>query len=81
MPAENLISPEAVRKLVWPNPPAGIDLAQYIQEALLESSARPWQVEALTELLIEPLRAIEPLVIPEAPVPEESPAESPAEME
>ncbi len=81
MPAENLISPEAVRKLVWPNPPSGIDLAQYIAQALLESSARPWQVEALTELLIEPLQATEPLVVPEAPVPEESPAESPAEME
>lgn len=80
MPAENLISPEAVRKLVWPNPPAGVDLSLYIQEALKESSARPWQVAALTQRLVEPLQATEPLLVLEAAPAEEAPAEeAPAE--
>jgi ribonuclease D len=75
MPAENLISPEAIRKLVWPNPPAGIDLSAYIEAALLQASARPWQVAALTQLLIEPLQAVEALEALEA-LPETEPGES-----
>ena len=72
LPPENLISPEALRKLAWHNPPnlpsvSDADLASYIQSALLEASARPWQVTQLAELLVGPLREVTPLIsaIPE----------------
>ena len=72
LPPENLISPDALRKLAWHNPPnlpsvSDADLASYIRSALLEASARPWQVTQLAELLVGPLREITPLIsaIPE----------------
>jgi len=72
LPPENLISPDALRKLAWHNPPnlpsvSDADLASYIQSALLEASARPWQVTQLAELLVGPLREVTPLIsaIPE----------------
>ncbi len=64
LPPENLISPDALRKLAWHNPPSvsDTDLASYIQSTLLEASARPWQVTQLAELLVGPLREITPLI-------------------
>ena len=73
MPVENLISPDALRKLVWHNPPVDGDLADYIRTALTEGGARPWQVNQLAELLMEPLLQREPLVSPEPEV-DEAPA-------
>ena len=73
MPVENLISPDALRKLVWHNPPVDGDLADYIRSALTEGGARPWQVNQLAELLMEPLLQREPLVSPEPEV-DEAPA-------
>jgi len=62
MPAENLIPPDAVRRLTW-NPPAEVDVAS-VQASLSANGARPWQVElvaaALAAALPEPARVIDP---------------------
>lgn len=56
MPAENLVPPDAVRRLSW-TPPTTIDLVT-VQAALTGFGARPWQVtlaaQALTDVLPEP---------------------------
>jgi ribonuclease D len=66
MPVENLISPEVIRQLVWKNPPeSGLD--RYIEDLLAQNGARPWQIEQITPLLMEPMRATEPLIL-EVPV-------------
>jgi ribonuclease D len=49
VPAENLIPPEAVRRLAWEPPrPIGADT---VRTALLEAGARPWQADLLTDRL------------------------------
>jgi ribonuclease D len=59
MPAENVVPPDAVRRLSW-SPPAPIDLAS-VQAALAGHGARPWQIglvaEALAAALPEPASA------------------------
>ncbi len=67
LPVENLISPEVIRQLVWKNPPES-GLEMYIEELLRAHGARGWQIEQIAPILIEPLRATEPLPAPEAPV-------------
>jgi ribonuclease D len=62
MPTENLLSPDSVRKLCWPEPPVDGNLESYIEQALAEAGARPWQISAVKERLEAPLRATEPLV-------------------
>ena len=56
IPAENLIPPDAVRRLAW-NPPAVADV-ETVRAALTRSGARQWQVDlvaqALTSALAEP---------------------------
>ena len=72
MPVENLLSPDALRKLVWPNPPKGLaesDYHAYIEAQLLEVGARPWQVAEVSSVLIGPLGATEPLPVPEVETP------------
>ena len=62
MPVENLISPEAIRQLVWKNPPeSGLD--RYIEDELAHNGARPWQIEQIAPLLIDPMLATEPLIL------------------
>jgi len=75
MPPENLISPEAVRKACWPEPPAGdTERRTFVAGELAEHGARPWQIE----LVLGPITAIlgerEPLVV------EVSESEEPAEL-
>ena len=64
MPPENLVQPEAVRRLAW-TPPADIS-EQTVAAALRASGARAWQVArvagALAEVLPEP-----PAAEPDAP--------------
>ena len=61
MPAENVASPDAVRRLAW-SPPASIEVAT-VKAALAASGARPWQIglvgEALAVALPEPAPAAE----------------------
>jgi ribonuclease D len=63
MPAENLVQPEAVRRLAW-TPPSPIS-AGSVADALRASGARPWQVERVAAPVAE--------VLPEPP-PEPRPA-------
>jgi ribonuclease D len=73
MPAENLVQPEAVRRLTW-TPPAVADEAS-VREALAAAGARAWQIDlvaaALAESLPDPVPAAAPATPPaSAPVPE-----------
>ena len=76
IPVENLLSPDALRKLSWSNPPDGFGIA-YIEEILADSGARPWQVAATAPALMEPLTQTEPLALPESE-PESEPESTPA---
>jgi ribonuclease D len=62
LPPENLLQPEALRRLAWTPPPPGDE--QAVLDALRESGARPWQLARVTG----PLTAALP----------EPPAEGPA---
>jgi len=71
IPVENLISPEAIRQLVWKNPPASA-LEGYIQELLEANGARSWQIDQIKDVLVQPLLQTEPLVVPDPPAAEEN---------
>lgn len=49
IPAENLLTPDTLRRVAWA-PPAALDPAG-IGAALAEFGARPWQIEQLAELI------------------------------
>jgi ribonuclease D len=49
VPTENLVPPDAVRRISW-QPPAVID-AETIQGFLADHGARPWQIELVTSAL------------------------------
>jgi len=55
LPAENLLTPELVRRLAW-EPPAPLD-EQPVADALAAGGARPWQVALTAALLTEALGA------------------------
>ncbi|OBB10409.1 3'-5' exonuclease [Mycolicibacterium setense] len=50
VPAENLITPEVVRRLCWDWQPVG-DVAAAISEFLVEANVRPWQRELTVPVL------------------------------
>jgi ribonuclease D len=66
MPAENLISPDAIRRLSWepPDPAGTADIAA----ALAGSGARPWQAE-----LVAPRVAAAWRDLPDDPSPQDPP--------
>ena len=68
MPAENLITPEYVRRICWDQTRAEI---KSVQEKLAKLGARTWQIEQVAALLTAALSQTEPLAIPEA-TPEEA---------
>ncbi|MEU6404891.1 ribonuclease D [Streptomyces sp. NPDC046985] len=53
MPQENLIAPDAVRRLCW-EPPQSVDAAS-VAAALAGNGARPWQVEQVAPALVRAL--------------------------
>jgi ribonuclease D len=53
MPPENLVQPEAVRRLAW-TPPSPLD-EDAVADALRASGARPWQVERVARPLADVL--------------------------
>ncbi|GGY04750.1 ribonuclease D [Streptomyces minutiscleroticus] len=55
MPQENLIAPDAVRRVCW-EPPAAPDTAS-VAAALALHGARPWQIEQVAPALAEALRS------------------------
>ncbi|MFI6207735.1 HRDC domain-containing protein [Streptomyces sp. NPDC051041] len=54
-PQENLVAPDAVRRVCW-EPPAVVDAAS-VGAALAGHGARPWQVELVAPVLAEALSA------------------------
>ena len=65
IPAENLITPELIRRICW-NPPAGAATTSNpiaVHEALTALGARQWQATIVTPLLSSALLAKEPLPI------------------
>lgn len=78
IPAENLISPEIVRRVIW-EPPTGSMQAldvESVESTLRERGARPWQASIVAPLLAAALLEREAITLPESPV--ETPA-TPAE--
>ena len=79
MPPENLVQPEAVRRLAWA-PPGTID-ASSVADALRTSGARPWQVARvagpLAEALPEPPAPEPPAPEPDPPAPVPDPPAEP----
>jgi ribonuclease D len=64
LPIENLISPDAVRRLSW-DPPQPCD-GQTIAQALAGYGARPWQVELTAEPIADAMRDV-PVHVKDAP--------------
>jgi ribonuclease D len=64
MPAENLISPEAIRRTCWPNPPEDLDdRERFVVSELSEFGARPWQVALVLGPITAILSETEPLIV------------------
>jgi len=59
VPAENLLTPDLVRRLVWDWQPV-TDAATVIDAFLAEAGARPWQRELTVPVLTEALTAAPP---------------------
>ena len=75
MPAENLITPELVRRICWDQTAPHIDA---VSQKLAKLGARTWQVEQVAPLLCAALTETEPLIEPTEPVePVESGAAQP----
>jgi ribonuclease D len=73
IPAENLITPELVRKICWALPE--VDQSQYekfVADELVKLGARPWQVTQVAPLISSALLETEPLIIPEPEAAEEA---------
>jgi len=78
MPAENLISPEAVRRVCWPTPPVEIaDRLKFVASELAEFGARTWQIELISGPIAAILGETEPLIV-EVPPEEVTEGETPA---
>lgn len=58
IPVENLLQPDALRRLCWSSPPV-LDAAS-VAQALGERGARPWQIELLSADLATALAAAQP---------------------
>jgi ribonuclease D len=65
VPAENLVSPDTVRRVMW-TPPAAEATA--VADRLTSYGARAWQVDLVTPLLVDAIAGAEPGVEPEAPL-------------
>jgi ribonuclease D len=66
IPVENLLTPDLLRRLAW-TPPDSVDL-ESIRSGLLELGARPWQVDAIAQVIADAFvdagQTIEPEVEP-----------------
>jgi ribonuclease D len=51
IPSENVLTPDTFRRLAW-SPPEHLDL-QSIRSALEDLAARPWQVEATAQVILD----------------------------
>jgi ribonuclease D len=57
VPAENLLAPDTVRRLMW-SPPAAEPTA--VAAELQAHGARPWQIELTTPLIVEAIASAQP---------------------
>ena len=57
LPVENLVSPDAVRRILWEPPSDGS--AESIADELRALGARAWQVEIVAPILVEACRPSE----------------------
>ena len=76
IPAENLISPEVIRRICWA-PPVGATTtynAAAVAEAMAGLGARPWQVDIVAIPVATALLEREPREIPAQEEPESEPA-------
>ena len=63
MPAENLISPELVRRVCWQMPPESKEeRLKFVQDVLGGLGARTWQIELVSPPLAAILGETEPLL-------------------
>ena len=77
IPAENLITPEIVRRICW-SPPQGataVKSLEAVRNALISLGARTWQVDLVAESITQSLLETEPVEVPES-VPESTPEEA-----
>ena len=66
VPTENLVTPELVRKICWPQPPAlSSEHQSFVKNELVQMGARAWQIEQVTSGIAAALSEIEPVVIAE----------------
>jgi ribonuclease D len=57
VPAENLVSPDSVRRVMWTPPEPE---AEAVAARLTSYGARPWQVELVTPLLVDAITGAQP---------------------
>jgi len=59
VPAENLLSPDHLRRLLWTPPPTRdrAELAEEVARQLTSYGARPWQIELTTPILVDAILA------------------------
>jgi ribonuclease D len=77
LPAENLITPEYVRRICWDQTQAKQEI---VEEKLAKLGARPWQIDQVAPLLTHALTQQEPLPSPqESAEPEVSETGQPSE--
>ena len=77
MPAENLISPEAIRRVCWPTPPIdSTDRLIFVTNELAEFGARSWQIELISGPIAAILGETEPLIV-EVPATDATEGETP----
>jgi ribonuclease D len=72
IPAENLISPEVIRRVCWAPPPASLDTLDVVavSQAMSNLGARQWQVDIVAPLVAAALLEREPREIPAVEPPE-----------
>ena len=75
IPAENLISPEIIRRICWAPPADSLQTLNVaaISQMMLELGARPWQVEVVAPVVAPALLEREPREIPAEEAPETVP--------
>ena len=73
IPAENLITPELVRKLCWELPPVDQSkYEEYVASQLKSYGARDWQIDQVAPLIASALPETQPLITPETEPSEEA---------
>ena len=63
IPVENLLTPESLRRIAW-KPPVPFTV-EAIREILEESGARPWQIDATSQLIHDAF--VEARQLPDSP--------------